>query len=1152
MRGNISLRSVFVLAALSAGIVTAGSAAWAAVPVTVVNAGFEDPVYGEDNWGSFIPGWDYYNGGDIGVWNITPSYYPADAPEGSNVAWVYNEGADTGATQILSGATGRFELDANYSMSFYVGYANGYANAGYQVQLLAGGTVLAQDDNSVTLTQGVFSPSSFSYTYNAAHSALVGEPLEIRLLSKGLAGGEENEFDNVVMNATYAHPIAYSEAYTVLVGTGSLDLDGSGSLPSDGSSISQYEWDLDDDGLWDVTGATPGAISYADLTGTYGMALGDNTVKLRVRDATTTEQVIASTNVLLQMPTTTHTATGNGRSDTWNLTESWDSGVPTGTIDAVVAADKRATVWSTSTPTYTGNLTLEAGSTLQIAWLTQWPQSYNALGTPGSTTIYMHEGSLINIRNGGSPTIPAIQLEGNATISMGQSTQGSAKPTFAYGINGDYTLTLQGKGGCNAYLTTANDFGELVADPLWGSNFYIYANAAGSLGGDVTIEAAPQDNAFCAVLVIGAADAMADTATLTLIGSGGTRKMTMNFDDTIARLIVDGVQQGAGTYGTTGNTGVDYEVDWLAGSGILTVAGVPSAYWDLNGTDPDSGGTAPAGTWDAANTYWNTDSTGGAGGTIDAWTGGDTAVFAAGTDATGTYTVTVSGTQQIVGLRFAQGSVTLSGGALQMTADSLVRVASGSTAMIDTPISDDGPARQLSKGSDGTLVLSGANTYTGVTKLEGGALSVSSLANAGSPSNIGAYPTGGADGLVLAGGTLQYTGGSATVDRGVTLSGNSTIDVSTPGAALTLGASTCSDFASTLTVTGASGSSLSLGAVKVIKSVGLTLNPTTASLTVASVKSESLYGYPAATLALDGTASGNVITGNITIGTTQWEPGMNLAKSGTGDWTIFGNVNAAGTMTVNDGKLMLAGASGYSGNTTVNGGTLEVTGSISNSNVTVNAGGTITGGGTTKNLTIKASGGFTWGYEDGGDHTMDTGNLVLNDLWVLKLVDLGDDPQGTEQYDLFNFTGNYNGSLVTSAITLVEGTNYTVDANSAPDWDIADIDIIVDTVDPTGFRVYVTGIAGSLPGDADENGVVNAADYITLKRNMGQATGAVLADGDFDGDGDVDWYDLQILQGNYGKTSAGASGTIPEPGSAILLMFGAAARLGGFRRRRRS
>jgi len=53
------------------------------------------------------------------------------------------------------------------------------------------------------------------------------------------------------------------------------------------------------------------------------------------------------------------------------------------------------------------------------------------------------------------------------------------------------------------------------------------------------------------------------------------------------------------------------------------------------------------------------------------------------------------------------------------------------------------------------------------------------------------------------------------------------------------------------------------------------------------------------------------------------------------------------------------------------------------------------------------------------------------------------------------------------------------------------------------------------------------------------AVGAHLADGDFDADGDVDWRDLQLLQAHFGGSGSAGSGSIPEPGAAILLIFGA-------------
>ena len=68
-----------------------------------------------------------------------------------------------------------------------------------------------------------------------------------------------------------------------------------------------------------------------------------------------------------------------------------------------------------------------------------------------------------------------------------------------------------------------------------------------------------------------------------------------------------------------------------------------------------------------------------------------------------------------------------------------------------------------------TLTLTGsANRYTGVTTISGGVLSVSTIAYGGLPSSIGAS-TNDPSNLVLAGGTLQYTGAGAITDRLFTL-----------------------------------------------------------------------------------------------------------------------------------------------------------------------------------------------------------------------------------------------------------------------------------------------------------------------------------------------------------------------------------------------
>jgi hypothetical protein len=261
-----------------------GGAAWAA-PVTITNPGFEDPPTADGGLGApgVVPGWSVFNLGAIRVLNPSSAAdLTAEAPEGQNVGLLTGSTNEDGYSQTL---TSSLQADADYVLTVKVAntkFTVGFP--GYRVQLLANGTLLAEDDNSQSVAEDAVATSTVSYSYTVADAALVGQALEIRLLSKGLVDGQEVAFDDVQLDVTLLNPVANPGGpYTVGIG-GSLSLDGSASQPSDGQAITLYEWDLDDDGVYDITGVTPTAISDADLQATYGMGYGDNTIVLRVTD----------------------------------------------------------------------------------------------------------------------------------------------------------------------------------------------------------------------------------------------------------------------------------------------------------------------------------------------------------------------------------------------------------------------------------------------------------------------------------------------------------------------------------------------------------------------------------------------------------------------------------------------------------------------------------------------------------------------------------------------------------------------------------------------------------------------------------------------------------------------------------------------------
>ncbi|HEX8525183.1 MAG TPA: autotransporter-associated beta strand repeat-containing protein [Tepidisphaeraceae bacterium] len=168
----------------------------------------------------------------------------------------------------------------------------------------------------------------------------------------------------------------------------------------------------------------------------------------------------------------------------------------------------------------------------------------------------------------------------------------------------------------------------------------------------------------------------------------------------------------------------------------VSMAGASSAvassyYWDINGSGTGGSNTASAsGVWNGTALNWNSDASGGSGGSFAAEVGaGNVAVFSAGGNTlgagnvTGSSTITVVGTHSVSAIEFFSGQTILTGGGLDFSGLGTIqldRAVSGPQGRIDSVISGSAGLSFVVTGALATvagITLGGANTYSGTTQI---------------------------------------------------------------------------------------------------------------------------------------------------------------------------------------------------------------------------------------------------------------------------------------------------------------------------------------------------------------------------------------------------------------------------------------------------
>jgi outer membrane autotransporter protein len=456
--------------------------------------------------------------------------------------------------------------------------------------------------------------------------------------------------------------------------------------------------------------------------------------------------------------------------------------------------------------------------------------------------------------------------------------------------------------------------------------------------------------------------------------TAGNARITNNsfveFDDTST----------AGTAAITNNGAITFTSSTTAGNATIVNNGGGSL---ISFADSSTAGNATITTNAGTETQFTDNATAGQARLINA---GGTVEFSGTTGPLGDNAISAGSIE-------GSGVFFLGGNQLTVGSNNLSTTVSGT---IEDGGSFPGTGASLVKVGIGTLTLSGVNTYSGGTTINGGTIAVSADNNLGDP----------AGGLAFGGGALQTTA-TFTTARPVTLNAGGGTFSPNGGATLTLAGA----------VGGVGGLTMAGGGTLILAgassySGGTTVNAGTLQLGLgASLAAGGALTVNGGTFNLNG--NGQTVGalsgtgGTIALGTGT------LTTNSAGNTTLAATITGSGTFIKQGGGILaLTGSNTYSGGTTVSGGLINfaAANNFGTGMVTLNGGGLQWATGNTTDISAQlAPLGAGGGIFDTNGNNVTLATAITGTGGLTK--------QGT---GLLNLTGNnsFTGSTTVSAGTL--------------------------------------------------------------------------------------------------------------------------------------